>query len=30
MAKTVLARFFFVQEADGYDIEVLERGGRYS
>ncbi len=26
----VLAKFFFVQDPDGYDIEVLERGGRYS
>ncbi|MBF9035859.1 lactoylglutathione lyase [Rhodobacterales bacterium HKCCE2091] len=24
-----LARFFFVQDPDGYQIEVLERGGRY-
>lgn len=23
------ARFFFVQDPDGYKIEVLERGGRY-
>jgi len=25
----VLARFFFVQDPDGYKIEVLERYGRY-
>ncbi|MDE0588308.1 VOC family protein [Halocynthiibacter sp. C4] len=25
----VIARFFFVQDRDGYQIEVLERGGRY-
>jgi lactoylglutathione lyase len=24
-----LARFFFVQDPDGYKIEVLQRGGRY-
>ena len=24
-----LARFFFVEDPDGYKIEVLERGGRY-
>lgn len=24
-----LARFFFVQDPDGYRIEVLQRGGRY-
>ena len=24
-----LARFFFVQDPDGYKIEVVERGGRY-
>jgi lactoylglutathione lyase len=23
------ARFFFVQDSDGYKIEVLQRGGRY-
>ena len=23
------ARFFFVQDPDGYKIEVLQRGGRY-
>jgi len=26
---TVLARFFFIQDPDGYEIEVLRRGGRY-
>ena len=25
---TVLARFFFIQVPDGYEIEVLRRGGR--
>lgn len=25
----LLARFFFVQDPDGYKIEVLERGGHY-
>lgn len=25
----VLARFFFIQDPDGYEIEVLRRGGRY-
>ena len=25
----VVARFFFVADPDGYEIEVLERGGRY-
>lgn len=25
----VIARFFFVQDPDGYQIEVLERGHRY-
>lgn len=25
----VIARFFFVQDPDGYEIEVLQRGGRY-
>jgi lactoylglutathione lyase len=25
----VIARFFFVTDPDGYEIEVLERGGRY-
>ena len=24
-----LARFFFVQDPDGYRIEVLQRGGRF-
>jgi len=24
-----MARFFFVQDPDGYKIEVLERYGRY-
>jgi lactoylglutathione lyase len=23
------ARFFFIQDPDGYKIEVLQRGGRY-
>jgi lactoylglutathione lyase len=26
---TRLARFFFVQDPDGYRIEVLQKGGRY-
>ena len=26
---TPLARFFFVQDPDGYKIEVIEQGGRY-
>lgn len=26
---TVLARFFFIQDPDGYEIEVLQRHGRY-
>jgi len=26
----LLARFFFVQDPDGYEIEVLQRHGRYS
>lgn len=26
---TLLARFFFVSDPDGYKIEVLEEGGRY-
>lgn len=26
---TLLARFFFVQDPDGYQIEVLQRHGRY-
>ncbi len=25
----LLAKFFFVQDPDGYKIEVLQRGGRY-
>lgn len=25
----VVGRFFFVQDPDGYEIEVLERGGRF-
>lgn len=25
----VIARFFFVADPDGYEIEVLERGGRF-
>ncbi|WP_282603984.1 VOC family protein [Paracoccus sp. PARArs4] len=25
----VIARFFFIQDPDGYEIEVLQRGGRY-
>lgn len=29
-AGTVIARFFFVQDPDGYEIEVLQRGGRYA
>jgi lactoylglutathione lyase len=24
-----LARFFFIEDPDGYQIEVIERGGRY-
>lgn len=28
-AGDVIARFFFVTDPDGYQIEVLERGGRY-
>ena len=24
-----LARFFFIEDPDGYKIEVIERGGRY-
>jgi lactoylglutathione lyase len=27
-AGTLLARFFFVQDPDGYKIEVLQRHGR--
>lgn len=26
---TVVARFFFIADPDGYQIEVLQRGGRY-
>ena len=26
---SLLAKFFFVQDPDGYKIEVVERGGRY-
>ena len=28
-AGDVIARFFFVADPDGYQIEVLQRGGRY-
>lgn len=28
-AGEVIARFFFIKDPDGYEIEVLERGGRY-
>ena len=28
-AGTVIAKFFFIADPDGYQIEVLERGGRY-
>ena len=28
-AGTVIARFFFVEDPDGYKIEVLQRHGRY-
>jgi lactoylglutathione lyase len=28
-AGSVIARFFFVADPDGYQIEVLQRGGRY-
>jgi lactoylglutathione lyase len=28
-AGNVIARFFFVADPDGYQIEVLQRGGRY-
>ena len=28
-AGEVIAKFFFVADPDGYQIEVLERGGRY-
>lgn len=26
---TVIARFYFIADPDGYQIEVLQRGGRY-
>ena len=26
---TIIARFFFISDPDGYQIEVLQRGGRY-
>lgn len=29
-AGEVIARFFFVQDPDGYEIEVLQRAGRYA
>lgn len=25
----VIARFFFIQDPDGYEVEVLQKGGRY-
>ncbi len=28
-AGNVIARFFFIADPDGYQIEVLQRGGRY-
>ena len=28
-AGTVIARFFFIADPDGYQIEVIQRGGRY-
>ncbi len=28
-AGTVIARFFFIADPDGYQIEVVQRGGRY-
>lgn len=28
-AGSVIARFFFIADPDGYEIEVLQRGGRY-
>ncbi len=28
-AGTVIAKFFFIADPDGYQIEVLQRGGRY-
>lgn len=27
---TVIARFFFIADPDGYQIEVIQRGGRYT
>jgi lactoylglutathione lyase len=27
---SLLAKFFFVQDPDGYKIEVLQRHGRYT
>ena len=29
-AGTLIARFFFIADPDGYQIEVLQRGGRYA
>ena len=29
-AGTVIARFFFIADPDGYQIEVLQRGGRFA
>jgi lactoylglutathione lyase len=29
-AGEVIARFFFIADPDGYQIEVLQRGGRYT
>jgi lactoylglutathione lyase len=28
-AGTIIAKFFFIADPDGYQIEVLQRGGRY-
>ncbi|OAN71738.1 lactoylglutathione lyase [Rhodobacteraceae bacterium EhC02] len=28
-AGEIIARFFFIKDPDGYEIEVLQRGGRY-
>lgn len=28
-AGTVIAKFFFIKDPDGYEIEVLQRAGRY-
>jgi lactoylglutathione lyase len=28
-AGTIIAQFFFIADPDGYQIEVLQRGGRY-